>query len=143
MNAVWTATFLGNSILLFLLFWRGHYHWRQWLTTSSVMAVIIDIILHYVHLTIHPSFEIIRQFSMYCLFWGLDGLVIWEAFCLKDRRVQIPVELQLGMSLFAALLHHSDFVWTTYYVECFLRWLNVAVILWFINIFRREANERT
>ena len=137
---IWGASLLGNAILLFLLSWREWYIRYNWLTISVAASIVVDLLLMRAHSQSHPLYEPIRIFVFYALFYVLDVAVIWEAWRLRDKRVRVPVEIQLALSLTALLAKHTQFVLVAYFIECSLRWINLCVIIWFISIFRKEID---
>lgn len=135
---VWILTLCGNVALALFLIGREYYIKYGWLTLSTVLAVLVDTGLWWMHTNHHTLFEPLRLFIFYCLFYMLDALVIWESWRLRDRRVQVPVELQLGLAVIGLLSHRFHFPWFTYYLECFARLFNLCVIAYFISIFSME-----
>lgn len=135
---VWAATLFGNAILLLLLTWREYYIRYNWLSISVAVSIVVDMLLLKAHTQSHPLYEPLRIFIFYGVFYILDVAVIWEAWCLRDKRVRIPVEIQFAVSLAALLAKHTQFVWGAYFIECSLRWINLLVILFFCWTFRTE-----
>ena len=74
---------------------------------------------------------------------GLNGLIIWESWWLRDRRVYLPIEFYLGMKLGALLTERGNFLMAAYYMQCGLRVVNLLVICWLIAIFRKEPFHET
>lgn len=135
---VWLFSICGNVMLTLLLVGRGYYIRFGWLTLSTALAVAVDALMWWCHTYDHQLFEPLRLFIFYALFWLLNVLVIWEAYRLREPRVQVPVEIQLGLAVVALLTHRFHFPWFTYYLECFSRLFNLCVIVWFISIFSKE-----
>ena len=138
MTYVWIVTLIGNVVLSLLLVAHQFYIRFGWLTLSTVLAVLVDFLLWWCHTYNHILYGPLRLFIFYALFWLLNVLVIWESWRLAERRVRIPVEIQLGIALGCLLAQRFDFPHFTYYFECFARGFNLLVIAYFINIFSKE-----
>ena len=135
---VWILTIIANVVLA--LFLIGHYYYIRfgWLTVSATASVGADFLLWWCHANNHALYEPIRLFIFYALFWILDVLIIWEAWKLREGRVRIPVEMQLVLAIIGLLTHRFYFPWFTYYFECFARFFNLGVVIYFVSIFSRE-----
>jgi hypothetical protein len=135
---VWILTICGNVALALFLVAHSYYIRFGWLTVSTTLAVAVDALLWWCHTYNHHLYEPLRLFIFYCLFWMLNGLVIWEAWRAREPRVQIPVEIQLGLALVGLLTHRFHFPWFSYYFECSARIFNLCVIAYFVSIFSKE-----
>src|SRR5271170_7924815 len=135
---VWILTLIGNVVLSLFLVAQNYYIRFGWLTVSAVAAVAADGLLWWCRANNYALYEPIRLFIFYALFWILNVLIIVEAWKLGERRVRIPVEIQLGLAIAGLLTHRFDFPWFAYYFECFTRFFNLCVIIYFITIFSQE-----
>jgi hypothetical protein len=135
---VWILTLIGNVTLALFLVAQSYYIRFGWLTASTVIAVAVDALMWWCHTYNHHLFEPVRMFIFYALFWLLNVLVIFEAWKLGERRVRIPVEIQLGLAIVGLLAHRFHFPFFTYYFECFTRFFNLCVIIYFVTIFSQE-----
>jgi len=136
---VWIVTLFANTILTLLLIFNGWYVRYGWLTLTCLLAVVADGVMWWCHTYTHSLYEPLRLFIFYFLFYALDALVIWEAWRWNNRRVRLPMEILLGVSLVVIATKKADLLWVTYFLECGLRWFNMLITLYFISQFRREA----
>lgn len=135
---VWILTLIGNVTLALFLVAQCYYIRLGWLTVSAVVSVAVDFLLWWCHANNHALYEPLRLFIFYALFYLLNALVIWEAWKARERRVRIPVEIQLGLAVVGLLAHRFHFPYFTYYLECFSRLCNLCVIVFFVTIFSKE-----
>ena len=129
---------MGNVSLALFLFGRQYYIRFGWLTLSTALAAIVDALLWWCHTYNHPLYAPLRLFIFYCLFWMLNVFVIWEAWRLREPRVQFPVEAQLLLALIGLVIHRFHAPYLIYYYECGTRIINLCVIVWFVSIFSKE-----
>lgn len=137
MDTIWALTIFGNTTLSLLLLYRGWYVRYGWLYASTIYSVLADLGMWFAryHDAGHYAFlfRVVIWISM-----GFNLAIIFEAHFMENRRVSIPVELQLAMELVAFLTERAQFLWTAYRIQCALRITNLLIILWFIMLFRRE-----
>ncbi len=137
MNGIWLATILGNILLALLLLWRGHYIRYSWLALSAILAVFADAYFWYCRNFHHALYMPSRTFIFF-LWLGLNGMVIFEAFCWRNPSIQVPMELQVAGELALLLTQKFHFLWVAYFVDCGLRISNLLMICWFLYLFRKE-----
>jgi hypothetical protein len=137
MELIWILTVIGNFSLAMILLWRGWYIRYSWLFMACLYSVMCDAIEWYSRTYDSPHYPELWRVILFIAL-GFNFAIIWESFCNKNMRVCIPVEWQLGIELIAFLAEKAQFLWIAYYIQCFLRVSNLAMIVWFIWIFRGE-----
>lgn len=138
MESIWVLTTLGNVTLALLLLYRGWFIRYSWLFASAMLSVGADGMLWYSRINHLDYGHLWRLVFFLCL--GVNLAVIFEAHFLRNRRVSIPVELQLLGELVAFLAEKAEFLWVSYYIQCGLRITNLLMIVWFIIVFKGEPS---
>lgn len=138
MDTIWALTIFGNVTLSLLLLYRGWYVRYGWLYASTIYSVLADLGMWFAryHDAGHYAllFRVVIWISM-----GFNIAIIFEAHCMGNRRVSMPVEFQLAMELVAFLTERAQLLWTAYRMQCSLRITNLIMILWFLWIFRKKT----
>ncbi|MDE2101611.1 MAG: hypothetical protein KGL39_30475 [Patescibacteria group bacterium] len=135
MQIVWLLTVLGNLFLALTLIHRQHFIRYGWLTLSAVLAVLADAALSFIYRTsYYPPTIVTLRF----LWLAVNGMVILEAFTLKNHLVQYVTEAVTVVEIFLLVAKKAGFLWTVYYVECGLRYANLAIIALLVISFSKE-----
>jgi hypothetical protein len=138
MIAVWLLTIAANIALAVELVWREHYLKFSYLTTATILSVIIDAWFWFAR-TYHHSVYMPSRGLIFFVFLGINALIILESR--NERRVRIPIETYfIGMILLQGF-QHTGLKWTIYYVDCGLRILNLFIIVWLIILFSRTPEQ--
>jgi hypothetical protein len=132
------CTLLGNIFLVWLLVWRGWSGRLQWLTLTTTLAILTDVIFHYIHSIAHYLYGPWRLIAIYWLFNVLFALCAFEGFRLRMKWLEYLFLIQLFLSLVALFAHKHGDPTTVYWIEIFNTWVNVLGIILCIWMFRGE-----
>lgn len=138
---LWVTATLGNAILCLLLLFRGHYERYRILFSSLIFELIAAPVLYFSY-TRHPgayySLYHIKQFVSI----SFDLGIIFEAWRWRNKWVRRPIEGYLLAKLVAFLAERAQFIAVSDGIHEVLRYSNIAIVLWFMLIFRNPPNYR-
>jgi hypothetical protein len=132
-------TLLGNIFLLWMLLWQGWSGRLQWLTITTALAVLTDVLFHYIHCLAHYLYGPYRLMALYWLFNVLFALCAYEGWKVRMKWLEYLFLIQLSISLVALFAHKHGDSTTVYWIEIFNTWFNVLGILLCIWMLRGEC----
>ncbi len=134
------STIVCNGILVTVLLFRGWSGRLQWFTLTTILAVIVDCLFHFIHGFAHQWAAPMRIFVQYWLFPLLFLRCAWEAHRVRISWLEYLLLIQVGLAAVACAAHLHGDKWTIYRIEIFNIYFNIAGIL--SSIFRLRGEPR-